>query len=580
MNNDKHAFRASRAIRFALAAALALAGLPLMAQSRASQNASLDSTGARDYDFLRLRDARLFPETDILANPAMLATLPSALFIAYTDSGFSRYADTLIRADDSTGLKNGSKATVDSSLASELELLTLRPLQNKSACAFYGMGDLALGSTTVTKSNYDAISEASVQTDEDNSGDFALGGMYAAKAKYFNWGVGGDFAMAIAPHSFRKTVDSSTGVAQTIAGDAIRANDRTRTAVKINSGFAVPLSRSATLTIGLKVGGSLMDKSAVYRTQDSNSDGVNDPAPVTMQSYWLWYVPAVPADKVTAYDYSDKTMGVTARFAPGLWIALSDSVMLFTSIDWDAIDSTLGSQYEHRTFAGSAADYVDHSLKNVSIDSGLLSGSAAVGVSISKSGASTLRLGLGYERLDRRMSQKGVDAAGNDIFTRTLNEHHYPEANLGLAPGNGAVASAAGTPWTSVSDAVSLLGAWEYRPTKELSLFADFDVSGAYRVNTFNVFNLDTRTVWTENDSSLGIDWSLETTAGLSFDVGRDRRFIFDCRVAPLSGAASRSAESLPFDTDMNTDSSNGVYDIEETAPLSLRLRAGFNFGY
>ncbi len=565
----------------AVIASLILACLALLPSLLAAQTersiASLRAPGIRDFDFLGIRDARLYPETDFVGNPALLLSLPSSFFIIDADLPLSVSKNTLIRGDASIGQKGGSQATTDSSFLPAVELFSLSRMRS-SASGFHLDSNLDLQSVEVQSANYAALSEDSVTTDPDGSGSLYLGGIYATRGKGLSWGFDGGLGMEIQPHSFRKTVDSSTGTALTSYGVAINMEDSVETKLKLNTGFGIPLSRSANLGIGLKFSGAIQDRSKAYRVADADSDGIAESL-LSAKDFWLAYVPADPAEEVTAYSAKKQNLKIAAVLAPGLRIALSDSMEIFAALEWAAIDLDFGTSYEHFSYLGSPADYVDASVAHLSANGGLASGSALVGMIIGKSRASLLRMALAYERSDTRLSQDGRDAVGNSVYS-AYNPWNYTEVALGTAPANGALVNAVGLPWSSVSNAVRLLGAWEYRPSQAMSLFADCALGGSHRLDRYYAYNLDTRSVWSETSSSLGIEWELETTAGLSMDIGNGKRLVFDCRLAPLGGSSAQESESLPHDDDANTDSSNGAYDLTSSQPFSLRIRAGLNVAY
>lgn len=571
MNADNRRF-----VRLAATAlSLAFLGVSASAQSPGRAIATLRAPQVRDFDFLPIRDARLYPETDVFSNPALLAVLSRAFLLLDADASFLRDESVQIRADASIGQKGGSASTVSQSISPNASCAYLAPLKGgKSAFGAFGSLGMGLASLVETKSNYDALSEWVETRDESGSGGFALGAMYAAKAGNVDWGLSGSFSFAAEPHAFRAVTDASAGTPIVSAGAAIRDRDSNDGSLALRSGMSFPLSRSTALAIGLSLSGGYLDRSRNYRTLDTNSDGVNDPQAVTVASYWLERDIADAGNPVTSYDHRDRTWKAGARLFTGIRIALSDSLELFCDLDWDALDLDAGESWERFVYTDSPEGYADQSRVARTRDSSLASGSAVLGLVIGKTRDSLLRLGVGYERLGERRSQDGVNAVGDRLFS-AYNPNHYPEVEFfAAAPANGAVARAAGLPWTRSLDSLSLLGAWEVRPNAKMSLFADMEVSGVRRMDEYRVYSLDTRTVWTEKEESLGIDWSVETTAGLSFEVGKGKRLAFDCRLAPLSGYARKESETLPYDLDIGSETEDGSRGLEESNPFGLRLRA------
>lgn len=567
-------------IRIRAAAILALCLLSAALAGQAPEAARvytiLREPWPRDWDFLAIRDGRLHPETNFLTNPALIVTIPASILILNGDLLASGDTETLTRADGSVGLKGGTMESSSGRFAPDLGFLSLKKKAKGGPSAFFASAALDLASVTVKKVNYDALSEYSVQTDSDGSGGFRLGSVGSGRTRTAYWGLAWAFDFKATPHSFRKLEDSSSGSLLTSWGMAIHPADSLVSGLDLSGGLGIPLSRSSFLGLALALRGSVDDASKAWRATDANGDGINESL-LELDDYWLGLEPADPAEAVTAFSRRDLDLGFRAVFSPSLRIALSESLELHASADWSVLDLLSGSAYERFAYEGSPDGYADISLATSLWDSSLGSGSALVGLTIGKNRASLFRLGLAYGHSGWRRSQDGLDAVGNSTFS-AYNPEHCPEAAIGTAPANGVVVAAAGLPWTRTEDSLSLLGAWEYRPSAAMSLFAEFGLGGERRMEEFRVFNLDTRTVWTEEAGSSGLSWGLRSAAGLSFDLGAGTRFILDCRVAPLDGGLGATTDALPFDLGANTDTANGSYDSVGDSPLSLRLRAGLTF--
>jgi hypothetical protein len=184
---------------------------------------------------------------------------------------------------------------------------------------------------------------------------------------------------------------------------------------------------------------------------------------------------------------------------------------------------------------------------------------------------------------DEEFSENGLDSAGNSVYS-SVNPNHYPEVSLGLAPKNDLVSEMVDAlglpPWSDVTNALLLSVGFEVRATTKLRLFASVRAEWFNQVQTWDVFNLDTRTVWTETVTVNELSWDAKAIAGLAFELDKGVIFVLDCIGTGVSGNFTGSSETLPYDTEAGAETTNGASDLTASAPLTLKIHAGLTYRY
>ena len=572
---------------------LSIATIPLFAQAKtaaapaaapaARSIADLRAIGISDFAFSLFRDPLLYPETALMFNPAAAAGFSnSSFFSAAVDLPYEKTESTEIRADDSIGQKGGSSRTSDESVSPDLSLLTFFPFPSKKPTRVYGIvadAGLDYQRKTTQNTNFDSISQSEVITDLTWPISASLGGLIAGGTRSAGWGVFMEYGFGMNLHAFRRTDAVVAGSAVTTWSSVLNPADVFAHSLDLRAGKRFPLSRSASIGVVLGLEGGLEGASTVYTTVDADGDGKGD----SIMSFHDWYLstgPGAPAVPATGYDRVDRTWSIRALLSPDLRIALADGFEIFLDGTWRGLDLDYRRCYEHISYSVSSTDA---SAASSFLNSSLTSGEVMSGVAIGSSMDSLWKIGAGYRRIDERYSQNGVDAAGNSTFSY-VNPNHYPEAHLGATPANDAIAEAVAArglpPWSDVTNAILLLAGWDYRAAPRVRLFASLGAAGSRRIQEYWVFNLDTRTSWTESITVDDFRWDLKAAAGMAIQLSGKTVLTLDCVGTGISGSTTQSSETLPFDADIGQDTTNGTRDKAAAAPFSLRVHAGLSFTY
>ena len=543
---------------------------------------SLRAIGNSDFTFYQFQDPLLFPDVAVTVNPAMAAALSDHFIDGVLDAPYTRNETTLTRADNSIGQKGGTSDTVVQSLlptATYLELLPSKMKKLPGVMGFDASANLSYNDTETVKTNYDSTGQSAKTTSLTWPFGATAGALYAKQNPKSTIGLAADLSYAMNRHAFQETQTVVGSNIVTTYSSALNPYDIYTGALDLRGGIKLPLSRSAEFDLAAGVTGGLSDQSTNYTAVDTNGDGFAD----EILTYHDWYLstgPGAPTVTAKGYDNLDRTWSVKALLSPELRVALTDDLELFTDGTWNGFDYSDRTTYQHITYSGSSPD---QSVANAYLNSSLTTGQVLVGLAVGKSTDSLLKVGVGYQRIDTRYSQTGVDAAGNSVYSN-INPNHYPEVSLGTAPAYDTVVQAVTglgqPPWSDVTNALILEGGWEYRSGPQVRFFANVRVSGSSRAQQYWVFNLDTRTPWNETVTSNALSWGLTGTAGVAIQVSRTMALTIDCVGDALNGNVAQNAETLPFDTVLGKDTTNGSTDQTTTTPVNVTIHAGFSIAY
>jgi len=549
--------------------------------AQAKSVADLRAIGDSEFAFISFRDPLLYPETSILVNPAMAAGFTSSLVSGVLDLPYERSDETLIRTDDSIGQKNGTSRTVDETLTPDLSFMTLFSSGSKQSPLVWGVfGDFLLewARTQTQNTNYDTISESEVVTDFRWPLSASLGGLLAGGPRVSGWGVSAQYSFTMDLHSYEETDSMGTdGTITSAWADALNDSDIYTHDLDVRLGKRFPLSRSTSFGLAVDLGAGLRDASTAYTSVDTDDDGAGDTV-MTLQAYNMSAV--YPTATAVSYDRVDNTWGFRAWLSPDIRVALQDGLEVFIDGTWRGLDMDYRTYYEHILYDSASTDT---SLAKSLLDSSLRSGEVMAGVALGSSMESLWKIGVGYRRIDSQFSEDGVDSAGNNVYS-SINPNHYPELSLTTTPADDLVSEMVADndlpPWTDVTNAILLSVGWESKPSVKLRLFASLQAELFNQVQTWYVFNLDTRTVWTETETVNEVSWDVKAVAGLAFELDKGVIFTLDCAGTGMSGDYTGSSETLPYDTEAGTETTNGATDATSSSPLSVEIHAGLCVKY
>jgi hypothetical protein len=549
-------------------------------QAVARTAADLRAISDTDFTFVLFRDELLYPETSIAFNPAVAAGFKGSLLSGALDLPYMRTDDTLIRADESVGQKGGTSRTVVDTITPDLSVMSLFPAGPSSLSlvgGVYGQARLDFDRSQTKNDNYDSISESKVDTKLQWPVSATIGGLVAGGPRNSGWGATAQYAYTMSLHAIEEIDSVAGGQTVTTFGDVLNAADAYTHDLDIRLGKRFPLSRSTSLGLALAVGAGLRDASAAYKAVDTNNDGAYDRV-LSLHDYY--FSPDFQSTVAYSYDRKDLTWGFRALLSPDLRISLQDGLEVFLDGTWRGLDMQYRNYYEHVLYDAASTD---KSVLNSLLDTSLRSGEVMLGMSFGTSTDSLWKVGVGYRRTDNEYSETGVDVLGNSVFS-TVNPNNYPEYNLGTAPQNDLVSGMVGAqglpPWSDVTNGVLLTAGFEYKAAAKLRLFASLGAEWFNQVQTWNVFNLDTRTVWTESVTVNELSWDARAVAGIAFELDKDTVFTLDCVGTGVSGVFTGSSETLPFDLGAGTDTTNGTTDTTSGSPLTLKIHAGLTYRY
>jgi hypothetical protein len=552
--------------------------LPLAAQIR--------PTDASSYAFQQFQDKLLYPETDYALNPAVAASVTGAILSGSIDSPIS-YSETRdTNTNDSLGAVGGTSTTDILSLAPVLNLAFLSPITSKGADAkAWGIYAAYAGDyydKVIQNYNYNTPTEITDTTTATSNSAGQLGGLFAARSKDFSWGLSGDYSLGYKPKSFTVTVDSSSGTAQNIYETDASSMTKLKNSVQLKTGFTWTPLKTLQVGVGLGACGTMIDSSDYTLAIDENGDGYAD-ALVTGAQYYqtteAWGIS--PSSPATSYSFQDRTLSLSTYVAPLVRIGLTPDFEIFLNGSWSPYAVSQREYYERVNYASSIT--TDQSDSFEMLDSGLLSGSALLGLCFGKNSDNLLKVGVGYGRNDARLSLNGVDSAGNSLYSM-YNVNQYPEFSLGTAPDNGSIISAYSSagllPWESVTNSLFLKASWERRLGPKVRAFFKLGVMGSITTETYTAFNLDTLTYWYEKNDSSEITWSLNSLEGLAVEMDKGLTLTLDCSTVNTAGSAAVNTETLPYDLGSGTQTTSTTSSQASSAPFSMSFHLGVNFAF
>ncbi len=416
-----NSLRVSVALFFAVIAFLICAAFPVSAQVSGAPN--IRPIGIEDFSFYAFRDPLLYSETAVTVNPAAAAVLRDLFVDIVVDVPYTKADSTEIRADDSIGQKGGTNRTADETISPAFSSLMLFPLKKRGNTPVLGItaaADLDYRRITSQKANFDSISQSVTVTDLTWPLGASLGAILASGRDRLSWGLALDYAFDMNLHAFRKSDEIVSGAVVTTWSNVINPVDEYTHTLELRGGIRTQLSNVASFGVALELGGGLRQASKAYRHVDADGDGKGEQI-MTLHDWYLPNPTGTPAIQATGYDRLDRTWSCSALISSELRVALTGAIELFLHGTWRGLDLDYQTYYEHVSYPTSLAN---KSKAHTILNSGLASGEVMAGLAIGKSTDSLLKIGVGYRRIDERLSQNGVDAAGNNIYSY-INPNNY-----------------------------------------------------------------------------------------------------------------------------------------------------------
>ena len=564
---------------FLAALVIIAATSPLAAQTKKLSAASLDPAGISDYTFVMLHDPLLYPETAFELNPAVLTKLKQKLVLIGTDAVFERSEKTLERLDGSLGLKGGTMTSVSQSFLPNAGFSAFIPKGKRGAEKTLGFSLSAEAAKLMEQdsfTDYNFYSERTNRKLDDLTWN-AGGDLYYAKAgKSAVYGASAGYVYDYAPALFREETDASVVPSALAIKETLRDSRIITHGLESAVGMSFPLSSAAECSLSLRYVGAFRDASNKMTPFDSDGNGTLDTV-MPESAYALYTGAGGPLKAATAYDAKDITIDAALTIHPYLRLYLMKDVELFLSGDYSLLNISDRSAYEHYTYADSLE--ADQSFSHGTFDGGLSSFAIMPGVSVRTGKTGLLKIGAGYRRSDLRYRQDGTSREGLNAYSR-LNPENYTELALGLEPKNDSLVDSGVIPSRDLEQTLMFKAGWENRVSSTLSLFFRTDVSASRRERTWNAFNLDTRSVWSETGKDESLKWQLNPILGLALKTGKSGMFTLDVGRSASTGSVGSENETAPFGINENRASENGEKDLSAGKPFKLELHAGMVFSF
>ncbi len=544
-----------------------------------SGSVSLRKISQTEFIFVSLHDPLLYPETSYNVNPAVLNTMNKKVLI--TDAGFffDKAEDTVTRIDDSVGVKGGTYTNIDRSIQPDLYVLGMGPSKKKGKSAYRGLA-LQAG-TALTRdqdryTDYNSYSEQFTRSVDDFSLGTGLNYFYSRKRKRMTLGLNLGYGFGYAPEMFRWVSDESLAPASVYIQDTVRANREYTHSADVVLGSIFPLSRAAELGLSLVYQGSLTDASQMFTGIDSDGDGHDDTV-MAYKDYVVYTGEGGPDILANSYDARDLTLSSRVTLHPALRMFLTSRVELFISGSYSLFDLDYRRYYSHLVLTNDIVD--DASVDIRMYNAGFTSFEVMPGLAVRTGKKGLLKIGAGFIQQNSRFSQEGISPEGISRYSR-LNPDNLTELELGLEPVNNALVDEGIPPSKQLDRTLRLSLAWEFIDTGGVSVFLEGDVTGSRNRTVYKAYNLDTRSVWFEEENSDSITWRINPVAGIAFQFGKNGVCTLKTEGTGTLGSVQSNTETAPFDESIERTSLNGSMDVVSSSPAVFNVQAGFMFSY
>ena len=524
-----------------------------------------------DFLFYRSKNALLYPEINFISNPSVLYGLLNPLIINDLKLSCDLEETKRKRLDDSIGKLGGTQDSMDLGIYPDLLLFYFHPFQKGWVG---GLGAEYSSKNEIMKNvfiNYDSFTER--KTELTKSLPFEAGlNLYAAKKtlKRLRFGFEAGYLYKLEPKYFTWVTDETVDpVLQytSAAGNSISKNTNEFTAT---AGLGLPFS-IIDLSAGVKLTESIINGKNEYISVDTDDDGYSDT--VMLYSDYIFRTEAGgPEDPAVSFDHRDITTATKVELFPCISFSLSENSSLIFDGNYSILDLTVQNYHKRITTENILKD--ESWTKRV-YNAGLRSFDV-MGVLVMERPEKKreFRIGAGYSRYNQRYTQDGYTPAGLRVYNR-LNENNYTELSLGLDPINDGLVSGSLYPSDILVNSLSACGAMDWTPLYKIRFYTNLDISASKYVETYNIFNIDTRTVWTELIESSSIRWQINTLIGMAFPLGEKAIFTFDCGSLNTAGDLLFEKETSPYDTEIGRYSENGESDLESSNEMAIQVNLG-----
>lgn len=541
----------------------------------AAGSGNLRAIATNNFYFLELQDPLIYPETNLGINPAILSRIRDTLL--RNDTGFlwNENKQTQVRTDESVGALNGTHDIVNQSmdLSESVALyLALEPLQSTPRLGLELSVRLPYTNASEQFTDYQSFSESlSVKTESLNP-DVRFRALTAFSIGSLPLGLSVGYGFTFSPHVFPTYTDNTLNPTLTYYGPSVKDSDVSTHRLHGSVGTLLPLSRAAELSLSVVYNGAFSDASQSYISFDTDSDGKNDKT-LLYADYIVSKDPGGPATPAESYEAQDTTVETQLSFSPTLRLYVADGAELFIGGSYRILDVADRNKYQHPSYATDVEE--DQSSYQQIVDGNLKGFDAVLGMGISTGAAAYMKLGLSYSRRDRTVLQDGTAIAGNSLYS-SLNPDHYTELALGMDPGNESIVSLLDRPSSAIDQTVALSIGWQYLPAGAVGIFFATKISGTWNDAVYRAFNLDTRSVWEETRSSQTLQWHIEPVAGVLLRLSGTLSCAINLSAFRSTGSVSGSTETMPFNVDLQTTSTNGTRDLTNLFPNSVSIQASF----
>lgn len=524
----------------------------------------------RNFIFRSLQDPMMYPECAFTVNPGVLMDINGTMLITDLGSSFDHNKDIYTRLDETFGSIGGTYTMQRTAFLPDLFTGLVLPVGGKLNDPRFGASadfNLLYSNDRDEYINYNAFSENISTTVKDITWN-AGGDLYLAlqpKSSEFGFSIG--YRYTSIPRLFSLVSDDTLDSGGYIE-DEIRSYDEKTHSAAARAGIIVPLSRAAELHFALNYRGDVTNRNDKYLSVDNDGDGYNE----TIISYAEYY-----ASQAAEYDSKDLTVGTDLTLHPVMRLYVSDDVEMFFSGEYSILDRSDRTYYQRVRYVTDLTD--DQSLYKEITNSSFTSFKVHGGFGVETENSGLIKFGVAYTQEDQRFRQEGVGPAGANVYSR-LNPSNYTELNLGLEPLNNSIVSQIDTPSEVFSQTLAFSFGYELHPAQGPATYFLINVTGRNERQSYYAYNLDTRSVWFEEERTIGLSWELRPVAGIAIRIGKKDNVIWSVNVQGTGtvGSPSKLSETAPYDTFLGRTSTNGDIDTSDSVSFQFEASTGFLF--
>jgi len=488
----------------------------------------------------------LFPEQNYEDCPSVLTDIESTMIIPYITLSGSLENVEAERTDDAIGIDGGTYKSTTLNLSPEFDWTEFILFDSGTVFGF----DANVNSEhSLSESNDYYYSSASTNTVADYFEHSLTGGSdfyYAAPLTDFGsigFKLGYDFTWN--PASIETVTDNSSSSTLTYYNEYTSGGDTVDEYIhELNSSLGLSVDITETdLNLGLVYRGYYDDRNIKYISVDSDSNGYDE----TFQTMSAFY------SDTAGYSYTDYSIYNSLEFASSVIMPLSSTFGFIFSGSYSIIDNLYSYYAEHLSAT-------DTSYETSIYDAGLGSFNVMAGLDFcADDGKSGFRIGFKYSRYAQSYSQDDMNTSGTSSTYNNLNTANLTELSLGTSPSDNSLSESDDlNPYSDTVNSFCLLARYSYEPAESITLFIDGNITGFLKVETYQAFNTDTTSTWTEVVSSDGIDLNIGSFCGIGLPVGEEWLCTFGIDSNISIGNLDIASETLPYLTSTGTESDSG----------------------